>query len=432
MRDARPVFVGISIVLGFFGLAAWASNPTARYPLHAPRFCIDPNSPETTGFISPADILITDAAPPPMVYIPASLHSTGNGDVMDGLALLEPALLATAHFALLFSVDRGSQGGVSPDPGLVAAGFPFNAADQAAKHQQAADIFMATRAFTRGGPAAARRGGLIGPDTTDNNVLVINQGDAGGVDLELTPAGASPADPIDPNATISQVDDGMGTSASSPAFDGVPAGFLFSLRKGSPALGTLPHDPIQPCASGADIYVDFSPGTAGGEVLYATHRQLGLVCDDDIDGLIVFDALGDGQFSPGNDQVIFTLTPTSPSANGGAVLYTSFGGGVFTIWATPPQLGLAATDNVTLLDYVPMNNLDVAIKKWAIGYCRCIGDADCDGIVSLSDLAVILSAYGACAPATPYAERIDYDSSGCIDLPDIAAALGRYGTICPP
>lgn len=431
MFRARMIFV-IACGLPAFALRADSpTDPTARYPLSPPLFSIDPISTEVLqGFVKPGDILTPLPGPPPTVVIPAALHALGPADVIDGLSLMEPAILPATKFALLFSMDRASQGAVGPDPSLVVAGFQFNALDQSLKNQAAGDIFMVTRLFNRAGPAAMRPGVAL---VLDNNTMVFNQGDAGGVDLKIDPPTESPTNPYDPNKEPSQVDEGMGTQESTALTGGtagVPTPFYFSLTKTSPALNFLPHDPNEPCPTGADIYVDVNPGGTGGEFLYVSHRQLGLTCNDDIDGIIVFDQAGNPNFTPGSDQVLFTLARGSPSANSPADIYSSFGGGVFTLWATPVQLGLLHTDNVTLLDYVPTTDVDRAIKKWAIGFCRCVGDVDCDGDVDFGDLGMMLSIYGKCYPNPQYLERADYDSSSCIDLADLATLLANYGKIC--
>jgi hypothetical protein len=55
------------------------------------------------------------------------------------------------------------------------------------------------------------------------------------------------------------------------------------------------------------------------------------------------------------------------------------------------------------------------------------GDADRNGRVDQSDLAVVLSAYGTCAGDEGYVTAADFDASGCIDQADLALLLSNYG-----
>jgi hypothetical protein len=55
------------------------------------------------------------------------------------------------------------------------------------------------------------------------------------------------------------------------------------------------------------------------------------------------------------------------------------------------------------------------------------GDLDRDGDVDLSDLGIMLAAYGACAGDPNYDPAADIDASGCVDLVDLGALLVNYG-----
>ena len=61
--------------------------------------------------------------------------------------------------------------------------------------------------------------------------------------------------------------------------------------------------------------------------------------------------------------------------------------------------------------------------------CLCPGDLDGDLDIDLSDLAQLLSNYGATSGAVY--EDGDLDEDGDVDLSDLAALLAEYGTICP-
>lgn len=60
---------------------------------------------------------------------------------------------------------------------------------------------------------------------------------------------------------------------------------------------------------------------------------------------------------------------------------------------------------------------------------RCAGDADGDLSVSFSDVASILSSFGAAVPGGAGAG--DADASGAVDFGDIAASLASFGMRCP-
>jgi len=58
------------------------------------------------------------------------------------------------------------------------------------------------------------------------------------------------------------------------------------------------------------------------------------------------------------------------------------------------------------------------------------GDVDGDGDVDLSDLAILLSTYGACAGDPNYLPSADLDGNGCVGLEDLALELAHYGQTC--
>src|SRR6185436_16030720 len=63
------------------------------------------------------------------------------------------------------------------------------------------------------------------------------------------------------------------------------------------------------------------------------------------------------------------------------------------------------------------------------GPSSCPGDANGDGIVELSDLAILLSHFGTTSGAT-FADG-DFTADGVVDLTDLALLLGSFGTSCP-
>jgi hypothetical protein len=402
---------------------------TARNPLNPPLFSIDALSPEVVeGPLLPGDVLLPGEPNLPDVVIPAEgMFLLYANDDLDAFSFGPWTGSLISEFVLIFSVDRLAIGDAPPDPVLVSMGFPFNVLDQALKNQAAGDAYMSLLLFTRMGPIPPGRG-----SHANNNTLVVNQGDAGGVHFQLSPSGESPETPQDPGTQQSDADAGSGTQppACSLGGWGRPTQILFSVTSESPSLQYLPGT-----GSGADIYVDSDPYVPGeGEALYVGPYELGLQVGDDIDAMIVIDATDDGQFAPGVDQVIFSLAPGSPSLDGSfgpSDLFTSWGSGLFTVYSYADQLGLAPTDNLNLLDYVFCDDVLPCVEDWAIGYVnQCIGDLDGDNDVDLADLAILLSSYGLCAGEPGFIPEADIDGNGCVNLADLAVLLSHYGETC--
>lgn len=55
------------------------------------------------------------------------------------------------------------------------------------------------------------------------------------------------------------------------------------------------------------------------------------------------------------------------------------------------------------------------------------GDVDGDGDVDLTDLALLLGAFGTCDSEVGFNSGADFDVSGCVDLADLATLLGSFG-----
>jgi hypothetical protein len=206
---------------------------------------------------------------------------------------------------------------------------------------------------------------------------------------------------------------------------------LFSLAAGSPSLPTLPGS----SNSGADIFMDFEPNAPGGEMIYTGPFPLGLTLEDDIDALIVFEN-GDRQFTPGVDQVIFSLAPGSPTLFAAGLspgdLLSSEGLGGFVLYCPAAQLGLTFDDNLDMLDFVRCDHVRSCVYYWAIGYVgSCEGDINGDGQVNLPDLCILLQAYGTFDGEPLYYPGADLDDNHRVDLADLTVLLSHYGEICP-
>lgn len=60
----------------------------------------------------------------------------------------------------------------------------------------------------------------------------------------------------------------------------------------------------------------------------------------------------------------------------------------------------------------------------------CVGDVNHDGVVDLTDLSMVLSAYGRVFPDPGYNPNCDLNGDGVIDLTDLSIVLGNYGMQC--
>jgi hypothetical protein len=425
-------------VILVFAVSATPGNAgdevTANNPLIPPLFSIDPASPEVAaGWFLPGDLLLPTGPNIPTVEVPAAnLSLFAPNDDLDALAFEGWDVALEDTFVVIFSVDREALGGVPPDPGLASLGFPFNVQDQAALNQAAGDLYMSLLLFDRFGYIPARP-----RSHSANNTLVVNQGDAGGVDTQLDPRMLSPTLPAGPGQH-SNLNGGAGTQPPPAGLtldheqrSEPPDWLLFSLAIGSPSLATLPGT-----GSAADIYEDTNPGAPGGEALWVNPLMLGLTLEDDIDALTVFDD-GDRVFEEGFDQIVFSLAPGSPSLGGifgPGDLFTSEGFGVFWLYCPGDQLGLGYADNLNMLDYVLCEHVLSCAYYWAIGYpSMCMGDINGDGQVNLIDLGILLASYNLCQGDPDYYPGADvYGDDDCVSLADLGALLAHYGQPCPP
>lgn len=117
-------------------------------------------------------------------------------------------------------------------------------------------------------------------------------------------------------------------------------------------------------------WTDLWASTGAGDVVqYADgESQIGLLSDDDIDALILFDLNLDNIATPGVDLALFSLSTFSPSTftfTGNAyapgvqgslspsdILFTDFTGN-FSLWAAADDVGLRADDELNALDTIP-------------------------------------------------------------------------------
>lgn len=346
----------LAMVALLSGSIAFARPPAV--PLIQPLYTFDGNSPTVQdGTVGSGDLL-RPAGDTPVVLVPGENLGIGQpGDELDGLSGTNSIVGPTDTFAILFSIDRASVGGSLPDIILAAQGVPYNAADQIAKGHGAGDQFISLNLFDRSGGAFQGRNAAA----VDNNALVFNNYDEGGVDFSAKPT-TSAEDNIAARGVVPQdnVNSTSGTSFPSSSRSAGPdvGPTFFTLSQASPSLQLLPGLP-----SGANIYLVFDPTQLPPDrILFASFEDLGLVQTDEISAVIVFDGNGDGLFN-GSDQVMFTLGRGSPSlgtitktgvaASSADVFSVDASGAIIPI-ATAASLGLdGATDSIDALDYLP-------------------------------------------------------------------------------
>lgn len=189
----------------------------------------------------------------------------------------------------------------------------------------------------------------------------------------------------------------------------------------------------------ADIFA-VAAGTGGAAPIpYATGSSIGLIIDDSIDALIMYDrgmlpipvaAGGPGFVEPGLDYALFSLAPGSPSLNvhnldGGDVFFTDFRGS-FALYARGATLGLNASppgfpyqsDNVDALDlHCPGDLTTTGSGPGTPGF----GIQDCR--VDLTDLLFYVNLWSAGLPPADITTTGTALGNSCYSVPDTLVDL---------
>jgi plastocyanin len=378
------------------------AQPHSNNPITIPQSSIRHGSPTESTSVPASAILAKPG--PTVVYTGAGLGLLNPQDELDDFSYDRTgALQPFPDFLLLFGVDDSTAGSAPADASLAMTGRIFNVTDQAARRQAAADLFLSLDPLNLSGKVVHHDGRSRGKN---NNTLVANQGDSGGVDQDLSPAEA-PVEQTAPTETIDEADGAAYPSGGSKSRN--PTVF-FTISRDSPSLPFMPGALGQ--QSGADVYKDSQPTTPENEEVYASAPSLGLLptpLGDDIDALVVFDD-GDGVLEPGIDTILFSLTRDSPSLNQGpyspADIFISRGYGVFDLFAAAGSLGLAFSDNVDCLEIIPTNNATATAFDYAI-FLVWPGDFDGNGSLNQIDCSAFLGCYS--GPGIPY------DTNGTAD-----------------
>lgn len=357
----RYASFGLGVASAILSTVPAMGQPHALVPLPAPYFSIDAASPEAP-LLGTASVLRKPG--PAVAFQGAGLGLSNALDNLDALSGNRSDVPPSQQFLLMFGVDRQSVGSTPPDPALAATGRMFNVQDQAMRDQAPGDLYLGLSAFTRG-PRGTPRG-------SGNNILVVNQGDTGGVDKDLSPTKAPIVGTPDPEQKSNSNSTAYTSNPARGASRDVPSELLpvyFSVSSDSPSLGALPG--IPGTQSGADVFVDDDPFLGGTEALFVSATELGLIggpLGDDIDAMIVFDNVNIGVFDPGTDEVMFSLAEGSPSLGplGPADVFISQGSGVFGPFIQAGEVGLMQTDNIDCLELVATNDPATSIFNHAI------------------------------------------------------------------
>lgn len=115
-----------------------------------------------------------------------------------------------------------------------------------------------------------------------------------------------------------------------------------------------------------DIWV--STGNGDIEQYADGETQIGLLPEDDLDALALWDVFEPGTLNPGIDKALFSISTFSASAftvvSPADILFTDFTGN-FSLWASAADIGLRFDDEVDALDTVPE---PATITLMAIGF----------------------------------------------------------------
>jgi len=232
---------------------------------------------------------------------------------------------------------------------------------------------------------------------------------------------------------------------------GANAGVLHALPAGSPKIGSWNY----PAALEADLlrgmaYVNIhSAAFPGGEI----RGQVSPIIEP-IDGTQVTVPTGSPaagcaliSIDLANDVLGYDIRQTGlvaaetaahihgyapPGANAGVLNSVGVGARKLGVWNYP------AANEANILDGLTYINIHSA--AFPGGEIRgqvefrplpCPGDANCDGMINITDLGIILGAFGSSFGDTSYSYGADINKDGTINITDLGGLLAVFGTPCP-
>jgi hypothetical protein len=190
------------------------------------------------------------------------------------------------------------------------------------------------------------------------------------------------------------------------------------------------------------------PVSVGDRLVFTTSRSgssvfghfMGVELDLELRCTVVAAALPARTICPGGTAV-FQAESIGPLATA-FEWFVSFGGELFVPVLEGANPGFAALGaNNALLHVTPdadysgpalafrcrLSNIcgEAVAGPAALRITR--ADINCDGSVGLTDLAILLTAFGSCAGDPAFNAAADVNANSCVDLPDLAVLLANFG-----
>lgn len=257
----------------------------------------------------------------------------------------------------------------------------------------------------------------------------------------IVPAGG---DELDFTATASGGLSGVGSGTAMALGPAVQRAFTVNTSVAGPVTGSVLVTTTSEAAQNASILLPTS-----GSVVLSANPSFSSAADEDARTVHRVFVLGSGIESVSMDIYNFGWSPGQAALDIDGLLDLS---APFAS-ATAPQAGITSgagaatialdtnevsaglyTDTFTVAtsdEDVPGAGVHLISATLNIRVRRLIGDVDNDCDVELSDLTMLLAAYGRCSGQPGFPWEADVDNSGCIDLGDLSALLADFGRACP-
>jgi len=172
-----------------------------------------------------------------------------------------------------------------------------------------------------------------------------------------------------------------------------------------------------------------------GTYFYADYCS-GIIWSLRYDGMNVTDfQIRTTELAPGGGLSISSITSFGEDAYGEMYICDQNGGEIFKILPDVPG-GVVGDDcnNNGIDDACELldGSATDADGNGVLDECECPGDVDADGDTDLTDLSVVLGAFGACTGQPNFVPEADLDGNGCVELADLSVQLGDFGCDVTP